>query len=335
METRQFPNLGQSKRIISDPPSNQMVELVRFATLAANSHNTQPWKFAIKENVIEIHPDYTRHLPAVDPHDRELWISLGCALENLLLAAQKLGYAPEVVYPDSQDFIRINLTADTPQSSLLFDAIPQRQCTRSKYSGQPVAIGDFDQLQNLPSEPGVGLHFITNPTKMESVVEYVNQGNLAQFADKAFMDELIAWIRFNKKEAFTSYDGLYSASAGNPQTPRWLGRMFVAGTKPQRQADSDAKKMHSSAGAIIITSISEDKTSWVRTGQVCERMTLQMTALKIRSAFLNQPIEVTELRGQFQSTMGLGSSLPQLLLRFGYAEPMPKSLRRPVEQILT
>ncbi|MEW5961151.1 MAG: twin-arginine translocation signal domain-containing protein, partial [Chloroflexota bacterium] len=65
--------------------SAQMLELIRYATLAANGHNTQPWKFAVKENEIEIQPDYTRRLPVVDPHDRELWISLGCALENLLV----------------------------------------------------------------------------------------------------------------------------------------------------------------------------------------------------------------------------------------------------------
>ncbi len=47
--------------------SVQLWELVRYATLAANGHNTQPWKFALKENVIEIHPDYARHLSAVDP----------------------------------------------------------------------------------------------------------------------------------------------------------------------------------------------------------------------------------------------------------------------------
>jgi len=57
--------------------SAQMHELVRYATLAASGHNTQPWKFAIKANEIEIHPDYARRLQAVDPGDRELWISLG------------------------------------------------------------------------------------------------------------------------------------------------------------------------------------------------------------------------------------------------------------------
>jgi hypothetical protein len=100
---------------IISPTSSQMRELVRYASLAASGHNTQPWKFALTENAIDIHPDYARRLPAVDPHDRELWISLGCALENLLVAARAAGYMPEVTYPDAADFIHIRLTADTAQ----------------------------------------------------------------------------------------------------------------------------------------------------------------------------------------------------------------------------
>src|SRR3990172_3907534 len=114
----------------------QMRELVRYATLAANGHNTQPWKFAIEGNTIEIHPDYTRRLPVVDSNNRELWISLGCALENLLVAARAAGYAPEVTYPDAADFIHVRLAVDTPQGNPLFDAIPLRQNTRTEYDGQ-------------------------------------------------------------------------------------------------------------------------------------------------------------------------------------------------------
>ncbi|GIK39690.1 MAG: Tat pathway signal protein [Chloroflexota bacterium] len=312
----------------------QMRELIRYTTLAANGHNTQPWKFAIKDNVIEIHPDHTRRLPVVDPNDRELWISLGCALENLLIAARFVGYTPEVTYPDTADFIHIRLAVDTPQSSPLFEAIPLRQNTRSEYNGQLVKTDDLDQVQALPLEPGVSLRFVTNPTDQEAVLEYVNQGNLSQYADKAFIDELIYWLRFNKKEALASLDGLYSRCSGNPEVPRWLGRMFVAGTKPQQQADTDARKLRSSPGAVVVVSESDDKTAWVRAGQVYERLALKMTLLNIKSAFLNQPIEVADLRSQFQTAMGLGSSLPQLLVRFGYAEAMPRSLRRPVEQVI-
>jgi hypothetical protein len=314
--------------------SMKMQEIVRFATLAANGHNTQPWKFAIQNHVIEIHPDYTRRLSAVDPNDRELWISLGCALENLIIAAHAIGYAPEVTYPDAADFIHIRLTEDTPLASSLFDAIPVRQNTRSEYDGQPIKNDELDELNALPLELGVALRLAINEKDLETILEYVNQGNLSQYADRAFLDELIHWLRFNKKEAIASLDGLYSRCSANPEVPRWLGQMFVAGIEPQQQADTDAKKLRSSSGAVIIASKSDDKTAWVRTGQVYERLALQLTSLNIKSAFLNQPIEMAEIRGQFQSAMGLGGALPQLLVRFGYAESMLRSLRRPEEQVL-
>jgi hypothetical protein len=311
-----------------------MIELVRYATLAANGHNTQPWQFAIRENAIEIHPDYRRQLSVVDPDHRELWISLGCALENLLIAARTAGYAPEVIYPGAAELIQVRLTPATPQADPLFTAIPQRQNTRSVYDGRLIKNAHLDLLQALPLEPGVTLRFALNPNDMATVTDFVSQGNLQQYADQAFVAELIAWLRFNKKEALNSLDGLYSACSGNPQAPRWLGRMFVAGTKPQQQAESDVKKLRTSPTAVVIAATADDKASWVRTGQVYERLALQMTALNIKSALLNQPIEVTSLRSQLQSALGLGGSLPQLLVRFGYANQMPRSLRRPVEQVL-
>jgi hypothetical protein len=312
----------------------QMKEIVRYATLAANSHNTQPWKFIVKENALEIHPDYMRHLPVVDPENRELWISLGCALENLLIAVRAAGYAPEVIYPDRTDFIRVELTADKPQSDALFESIPMRQNTRSEYDGKPVSTADLSPLQNLALEPDVILRFAESPSSMETILDYVNQGNLTQYADKAFVAELIHWLRFNKREILTSLDGLYTLCSGNPEVPHWLGELFVSGTNPQQQADADSKKLRSSSGAVVIASEVEGKTAWVRTGQVYERLALQMTSLNIKSALLNQPVEVANLRGQFQSAIGLGSAQPQLIVRFGYADAMPHSVRRPVEQVL-
>ena len=40
-------------------------ELVRYATLAPSSHNTQCWKFAVVDKVITILPDLSRRTPAV------------------------------------------------------------------------------------------------------------------------------------------------------------------------------------------------------------------------------------------------------------------------------
>ncbi|MGB7539189.1 MAG: twin-arginine translocation signal domain-containing protein [Anaerolineales bacterium] len=317
----------------SDMPVD-FLELVRYATLAASSHNSQPWKFAVLENGIEIHPDYSRRLPVVDPQDRSLWISVGCALENLLVAARAAGYATEVTYPDPEDFIRVRLAASTAQDSPLFAAIPVRQNTRSEYDGRAVENGSLDQMQALALEPGVTLKTITTRTGLDAIQEFVRQGTLFQYGDRAFLDELIRWLRFNKKEALASRDGLYTRCTGNPEVPRWLGGLFVSGTRPEQQADGDSGKLGSSSGAIVIATDTDDRKAWVLAGQVYERLALTMTSLNLKSAFLNPPIEAAVVRGQFQSAMGLGYNLPQLLARFGYANPMPRSLRQPVEKVL-
>ncbi|PKO14373.1 MAG: hypothetical protein CVU39_15165 [Chloroflexi bacterium HGW-Chloroflexi-10] len=314
--------------------NDQLRNLVAYATQAANGHNTQPWKFTLQKSAIQIHPDYSRHLVAVDPQDRELWISLGCALENLVLAAGAAGYTTEVTYPDTNEFIQVILSAGASQNSPLFEAIPLRQNTRSMYNSQAIPTGDLDTLQTLSLEPGISLKYFTNINERQTVEDYIVQGNMSQYADQAFLNELIEWLRFNKKEALRAMDGLFSACSGNPEVPHWLGKLFVSSTKPQQQADSDTAKLRSSSGVVVIGSAEDDRSHWVRSGQVYQRLALQMTTMNIKSAFLNQPIEVTDLRKQFQNAAGLGSTNPQLLVRYGYAEYLPRSLRRPVDKVL-
>ena len=75
-----------------------MRELVRCATLAANGHNTQPWKFGLSPDTILTRPDLSRCTPVVDPDEHHLWVSLGCATENLALAAAALGKHADVAF---------------------------------------------------------------------------------------------------------------------------------------------------------------------------------------------------------------------------------------------
>ena len=316
------------------PASERLRELVRAATLAANGHNTQPWRFAIATDAIEIRPDFSRRIPVVDPDDRELWISLGCALENLVVAARAGGYAPQVTYPDTEDVIRVALTPDTSQTGPLLDAIPLRQTTRSEYDGRPLPSAEFDRVQNLALEPGIALRWVTTPQDRDTVLDYVTQGNVNQYTNTAFVDELMEWLRFNRREALSALDGLYTRSSGNAEVPRWLGQMFVGGTDPQAQADADASKLRSSAGVVVVASDREDRTAWVRAGQVYERLALTLTSRDIKSAFLNQPIEVAALRDSFRTALGLTSTSPQLLVRYGYGDWLPRSLRRPVDQVM-
>jgi hypothetical protein len=211
---------------------NPYIQLIRYATLAASGHNTQPWKFIVQGDTIKILPDFSRQLPEVDPDHRELWISLGCALENLLIAARSTGYAATVAYPDNEEVIQVELTKTEPKKDPLFASISDRQNTRSVYNAKPIPAEDFAVLQSLPVETGTAIHFYNQKDEMGTILNYVNQGNIAEYSNKAFVNELIAWIRFTKKEAFAKADGLFSKCAGSPEVPRWLGQLFVAGTKP-------------------------------------------------------------------------------------------------------
>ncbi len=263
-----------------------------------------------------------------------MWISLGCALENLLIASRAVGFAPTVRYPDTDDFIRVNLAVAPPEQDEMFNAIPLRQSTRTEYNIQAVSKIHMAQLEKVSLEPGIRMDTKVDGTGLKLISELVHRSTVSQYSDSPFLKELVHWLRFDKKEALNSFDGLYSKCTGNPGVPRWLGRFFVNGSKPEQVAEADVRKLNSSAGAVIISSSTERRSDWVRSGQVYQRLALTMTTLNIKSAFLNQPIEVAPVRAELQASLGLGKYRPQMLLRFGYANPMPGSLRRPVEELL-
>src|SRR5262245_57669833 len=171
--------------------SHVLEELVRFATLAANSHNTQPWRFRLEPGAITITPDFSRRCPAVDPDDHHLYASLGCATENLVVAAAAHGYEAAVRFDDARGGeVRIELATATPVDSPLFRAIPARQCTRTEYTREAVAPGTLATLEAAASDDGVTVQLYTASRDLERLLELVVAGTTAQLRDEAFLREL-------------------------------------------------------------------------------------------------------------------------------------------------
>ncbi|MDO9074540.1 MAG: Tat pathway signal protein [Rubrivivax sp.] len=310
-------------------------ELVRYATLAPSSHNTQCWKFRLAEGGIDILPDLSRRCPAVDPDDHHLFVSLGCAAENLVQAALAHGLRGEVDFDTTLQALRVRLEPTPAVATPLFQVIPDRQCTRGDYDGQPLSPGDLALLQQAGSGPGVQLLLLTERALMERTLDFVLQGNTAQMNDPAFVDELKAWIRFSGSDAVRTGDGLYAASSGNPSLPAWLGRpMFGLFFTTAAENDKYARQLRSSAGIAVFAGGAADAAHWVEVGRCVERFALQATALGVRSAMLNQPVEVAALRAPFASAIGLGARRPDLVLRFGRGPKLPPSLRRPLQAVL-
>ena len=312
-------------------------ELVRWATLAPSSHNTQCWKFALAPNgrSISVLPDLARRCPAVDPDDHHLFVSLGCATENLIQAALAHGLRGEAQFDTSGNAVRVLLDPSRAQATPLFAAIPLRQCTRGDYDGQALSSEELALLQRAGSSDTVRLLLLTERAALEQVLEYVIQGNSAQLADAAFVKELKHWIRFNGADAARTRDGLYRATSGNPNIPSWIGELaFRWLLTPKGENDKAARQVRSSAGIAVFVGQAADKAHWVEVGRCYERFALQATALGIRNAFLNQPLEVAALRPPFATALGLGGQRPDLVVRFGRGPALPRSLRRPVEAVL-
>jgi hypothetical protein len=309
-------------------------ELVRYATLAASSHNTQCWKFKLEDRLISILPDLKRRCPAVDPDDHHLYASLGCAIENLLQAAQAFGLKGNVDL-SSTDTIKIQLESTQPVQSPLFEAIPDRQSTRAKYDGQPLSNEDLKLLEKAASGDGMNLIVLTEKQAMEKVLEYVVAGNTAQMNDSSFVKELKSWIRFNEQEAVRQGDGLFAKSSGNPTAPHWLGSiLFDQFFTPKAENEKYTQQIRSSAGIAIFVADANTKSHWIGAGRAYQRFALQATALGIRTAFLNQPVEVATLRPQFANHLNINDRRPDLVVRFGRGAKMPSSLRRSLEAVI-
>ena len=317
----------------------QIIELVRYATLAPSGHNTQPWKFSLKEDCIRIFPDFTRRLPVVDPDNRELYISLGCALENLVIAAKYAGYDPEVEYfpegePDECLLVTLKHSNVTGNHNL-FQAIPKRHTNRREYNKGQIPAADLNKIGSVPTENGVTSLVLTEPDAIEQIIDLVRESNRIQMNDDAFMDEISSWIRFNDSEEELHLDGLTSRAMGRFSVPGWLGRMYMKiFVSAKNQSKTDEMNIRSSSALMVIISVKNDKKSWVDVGRSFEHIALTMTTLNIENAHLNQPCEVPQLKIQLQKHLALGSAHPQLLLRIGYAEPLPCSPRRPVRQVM-
>lgn len=129
-----------------DSPDARLRALVHYATLAPSSHNTQCWKFRLDDQAISILPDFARRCPVVDPDDHHLFVSLGCAAENIGQSAGRMGLHAQI-RSVANDAIDVLLEPIRSAASPLIDAIPRRQSTRTDYDGKPLSNSELAMLK--------------------------------------------------------------------------------------------------------------------------------------------------------------------------------------------
>jgi nitroreductase len=173
--------------------------------------------------------------------------------------------------------------------------------------------------------------------RIDAVRDYVIAGTTAQVNDPAFVKELGAWLRFNGATAARTRDGLFSASSGNPTLPQWVGAaLFRMAFQAESENEKYRAQLDSTPAVAVFSAAQNDPAHWFEAGRAAQRFCLQAAALGLSTAWVNQPVEVPQVRGQFASFLGIGARRPNLVLRVGAGgAEFARSLRRPVEAVLT
>lgn len=310
--------------------------MIEQAIKAPSGHNTQPWLFKVNKTSIEIHPNFDKSLSVVDFDNRELFISLGCAVENLCIAASFRGYESTALI-DEDGVITISLTKqDYVRPNPLFEQIAVRQTNRSVYNGNIIPDDTIKVLYAVPIKLGINVHFYKIGTAdFDTISNFIFKGNATQMSSRAFKEELKQWMRYNQKHQNETNDGLSYAVFGVPNLPKFIVKpIMLKAVNEKYQNKSDKEKIRSSSHFILFTTQNNTIEEWINLGRNLENFLLKSTEMGIIYAYLNQPNEIRDLSIQMGKALNLYNEYPTILLRVGYGGKMPYSKRKDINKVI-
>jgi nitroreductase len=307
----------------------QSLFLVNYAVLAPSIHNTQPWKFAVSEDRVHVFVDKTRWLRVADADQRELYLSVGCALENLVIAAEHFGFTARVAHmpaPGNEELAaEVRLSAGGKVSvfrpARLFKAIPLRHTNHKIYGVKPIPETDLARFTQAVVEEGVMLQVTGDAGTRRRVDELLLEGDARQFSDATWREELAHWIG----QGVFGSRWLISKTAQLALTHMNLAKGLTK---------TDAELVMGAPVVGVIGTREDGPVEQIQAGQVLERIALTATCLGVRIQPMSQILEVPDLKAQVSKLLPDGLH-PQVTFRLGYAEPeMEHTPRRPLDDVL-
>jgi nitroreductase len=335
-------------------PGGSNLELVEAAVLAANAHDSQPWLFELGASTVDLYANSSHNLGAIDPLLREMYVSLGCALENLMLAAPANGLTPSLtLMPDPADqshVAHIDLSVGQTIISPLYSEIPKRHTNRYPYdTSRPVTSQTLSAMTALIDVPEVNVVWLTSAADMKSFADLTIMATEAFIADPQQVATDFSWYRQDWSQLQTLKDGITPDAAGLPPITDTLSKIVTISAAQDEQAwlsqTENVALATAAAYGVLNISDAQDSSQELEAGRIYERMHLWATM----NGLAMQPLNATlERRDREQSaglapviTQGLAGLLPDTYLqavmpfRIGYpTQEAPLSPRIPAEQVL-
>ena len=329
----------------ASPSGQSSMAMVRAAVLAANAHNAQPWHFTVTSDRIDLFADTSRTIGAMDPLGREMQISLGCAIENLVLAGPVNGQTPTLtLMPDPTDgthIARVDLVPVHRSASALFKAIPIRHTNRAAYdTRRPVAQRELDGLDSLLDAPDTELVWFTGANDKRAFGDLTIRATQAIIADPQQAADDFAWYRTDWHEIQTRKDGITIDASGQSPLIRTLAKVLPVSRQQNNDGwlsgTRDTQIPTAAAFGALVVADPLDPIARLLVGRIWQRIHLSATANGMAVQPLCQILERIDrersagLPGDFttaMSTMLPSGWHPIMAFRIGY--PTGDALRSP------
>jgi nitroreductase len=312
--------------------------VVGTAARAPSVHNTQPWRFRVVGDVIELHADPDRMLALIDPVSRELIISCGAALFGLRLGLRQLGYVPAVqLWPDpGQPWLvgRVWPAGHTTMSAIeaeLLAAVPHRHTHRGPFTPGEVSTRLLSALAVDAAAEGAALTFVESPRLVSKLAALVEHAAADQDASAAVSAETRRWHRPDGSQAGDGVPARSAATSGEQSVQRFRQRTFSAPASPNKQATGelvadDGAGVAPAATAVLVTG-ADTPDDWLRAGQALNRLLLRAATRWVFASLHSQPLEIPRYREQVRDLLSIPGQ-PQMLLQFGRSNTALATPRR-------
>ncbi|MBB5915704.1 nitroreductase [Nocardia transvalensis] len=315
-------------------PDEETLEVaLGMAVRAPSVHNTQPWRWRIATDHLELYADTGRHLPCTDPRRRALVISCGAALHHLRVALAGLGWAATVTRvpdPDRPDLLATITT--TPQVPADTDiemtaAILLRQSDRRRYADWQVPPGYLRTVSRHANRFGAAVRQVP-PVLRPRLAGSIRAAAERHADDPAYLRELAVWS--GRRDA---PDGVPSRNTPPPRpTDEIPSRIFARPALTDADADSDGAEW------LVVCTAGDDRRFQLAAGEATSALLLTATDLGLSTCVQTEPLGMPDLRHDIRREVLHDCAFPQAMVRIGWipanAAPLPTTPRRALGEVL-
>lgn len=302
------------------------------AIRAPSLHNSQPWRFRLRDGGIEILADASRQLTVADSGGWAVRIACGAAAYNARLALADRGTPAEVQlrpYGAGPEVIA-RLTPGPPRPPTypehdLFVAVPRRRSNRQPFWPNPVPAEIRVRLIEAARAEGCWLDLLVGMTALAGFAQIANSADRVLRRDFRYQAEFSGW-----RHADRAPDGV-PVTAGAPLAePQDLLPQRAFSDRP-RAAGRDFEPEPLVA---VLGSAADHPIDQIVAGQALQRVLLTATDAGLATSMMSQPIEVPAARDQLRRSLRR-SGTPQMAVRIGYGGSGRLTERRATDEVLT